>query len=122
MIAGRSRSPTVTICESRRPEYKTRTSFCCRATATVSNTLFASNSEMTQRMKRFKGRDELMRSPSILITFGAFMAITAIAVGQESRPRARDLGLAPGVFEPGHLNAITDVAGVSVGHATLNQG
>ena len=29
----------------------------------------------------------------------------------EPRPRARDLGLAPGVFPPGPLNAITDVAG-----------
>ena len=37
----------------------------------------------------------------------------------EARPRARDLGLAPGVFAPGPLNAITDVSGVSVGHATL---
>jgi len=35
------------------------------------------------------------------------------------RPRARDIGLAPGVFAPGPLNAITDVAGVSVGHSTL---
>jgi D-aminopeptidase len=41
---------------------------------------------------------------------------------EERRPRARDLGLAPGVFEPGRLNAITDVAGVRVGHVTLNEG
>ena len=40
----------------------------------------------------------------------------------ETRPRARDLGLAPGVFEPGPLDAITDVAGVRVGHATLVEG
>jgi D-aminopeptidase len=39
-----------------------------------------------------------------------------------TRPRARDLGLAPGVFEPGPLNAITDVTGVAVGHATLRDG
>ncbi|MFA5908273.1 MAG: P1 family peptidase [Vicinamibacterales bacterium] len=38
-----------------------------------------------------------------------------------ARPRAREIGLAPGVFEPGPLNAITDVAGVSVGQATLIQ-
>jgi D-aminopeptidase len=38
------------------------------------------------------------------------------------RPRARDIGLAPGVFEPGSLNAITDVDGVSVGHLTLSDG
>lgn len=36
-----------------------------------------------------------------------------------ARPRARDLGLAPGVFPPGPLDAITDVAGVRVGQATL---
>jgi D-aminopeptidase len=40
----------------------------------------------------------------------------------EERPRARDLGLAPGVFPPGPLNAISDVAGVRVGHLTLVAG
>jgi len=39
-----------------------------------------------------------------------------------SRPRARDLGIAPGVMEPGPLNAITDVGGVLVGHTTVVQG
>lgn len=38
------------------------------------------------------------------------------------RPRARDLGIAPGVYPPGRLNAITDVAGVLVGHTTLIEG
>jgi D-aminopeptidase len=38
------------------------------------------------------------------------------------RPRARTLGLAPGVFPPGALNAITDVEGVRVGHVTLIEG
>ncbi|MCY7380887.1 MAG: P1 family peptidase [Gemmatimonadaceae bacterium] len=38
---------------------------------------------------------------------------------QTARARARDLGVAPGVFSPGPANAITDVAGVRVGHATL---
>jgi len=40
----------------------------------------------------------------------------------EPRPRARDLGLAPGVFPPGPLNAITDVPGVRVGQTTLVAG
>ena len=48
--------------------------------------------------------------------------ISAPLVAQTPRPRARDIGLAPGVFEPGALNAITDVAGVRVGHTTLIQG
>lgn len=38
------------------------------------------------------------------------------------RPRARDLGIEVGVFPPGPLNAITDVAGVRVGHTTLIEG
>ena len=49
------------------------------------------------------------------------VAITQLSA-QDVRPRARELGLAPGVFEPGARNAITDVSGVSVGHVTLVQG
>jgi len=37
----------------------------------------------------------------------------------EQRPRARDLGVVVGVLSPGKNNAITDVAGVKVGHTTL---
>jgi D-aminopeptidase len=37
----------------------------------------------------------------------------------QTRPRARDLGIQPGVGTPGPLNAVTDVAGVRVGHTTL---
>jgi D-aminopeptidase len=50
------------------------------------------------------------------------LALSTALSAQTDRPRARDLGLKPGVFEPGPLNAITDVAGVSVGHTTLSQG
>jgi D-aminopeptidase len=38
------------------------------------------------------------------------------------RPRARDLGIALGSLPTGPLNAITDVAGVRVGHVTLRRG
>ncbi len=38
------------------------------------------------------------------------------------RPRARELGIVPGSFEPGPWNAITDVPGVRVGHATILSG
>jgi len=38
------------------------------------------------------------------------------------RPRARDIGLAIGVIPAGPLDAITDVAGVRVGHATIIRG
>lgn len=37
-------------------------------------------------------------------------------------PRARDLGIAIGTMTPGPLNAITDVPGVRVGHATVIEG
>lgn len=39
-----------------------------------------------------------------------------------SRPRARDLGIHPGIYSPGQLNAITDVAGVEVGQVTIVRG
>ena len=38
------------------------------------------------------------------------------------RPRARDAGVIVGVLPTGPLNAITDVAGVKVGHTTLIRG
>jgi D-aminopeptidase len=41
---------------------------------------------------------------------------------EEFRPRARDLGICPGRFPTGARNAITDITGVSVGHATLVEG
>ena len=41
---------------------------------------------------------------------------------EHPRPRARELGIAPGLLPTGPLNAITDVPGVAVGHATLREG
>lgn len=49
------------------------------------------------------------------------LCLTTIA-GADERPRARDIGLIVGIFTPGPLNAITDVAGVKVGHATVIKG
>ena len=44
-------------------------------------------------------------------------------LGQDNkRPRARDLGIEVGIFSPGTLNAITDVAGVRVSHVTVENG
>ncbi|HET7707323.1 MAG TPA: P1 family peptidase [Thermoanaerobaculia bacterium] len=50
------------------------------------------------------------------------LLLGAVAAGAETRPRARDIGLSPGILAPGPLNAITDVAGVRVGHATVVRG
>jgi D-aminopeptidase len=48
------------------------------------------------------------------------MIIAEAGMAQEQRPRARDVGVTVGVFATGAHNAITDVAGVRVGHATLD--
>ncbi len=52
--------------------------------------------------------------------------LTAAAAAQSSpagvRPRASDLGLKVGILPPGPLDAITDVAGVKVGQATIIRG
>ena len=50
----------------------------------------------------------------------AFLAV--LLVDAQTRPRASDLGIAPGIYSPGPLNAITDVGGVRVGQVTLNHG
>ena len=50
------------------------------------------------------------------------IAAAAPSVSAQGRVRARDLGVAPGIFKPGVNNAITDVAGVKVGHATIISG
>jgi D-aminopeptidase len=54
------------------------------------------------------------------VGLGLVCLIVTASFGQ--KPRARDLGLKPGVFAPGKLNAITDVAGVKVGQVTLIEG
>jgi D-aminopeptidase len=50
------------------------------------------------------------------------MLTAAPLAGQAQRPRARDLGIVVGVLPSGPLDAITDVAGVRVGHATVTRG
>jgi D-aminopeptidase len=50
----------------------------------------------------------------------AMTSVSSSVAGQ--RARARDLGVKPGVFPAGRLNAITDVAGVRVGHTTVVEG
>ena len=42
--------------------------------------------------------------------------------GKTLRPRARELGIIVGKYEPGKWNAITDVSGVTVGQVTLYEG
>jgi D-aminopeptidase len=59
--------------------------------------------------------------PALLIAITVLVAAPA-GLAQAPRPRARDLGVAPGVFPTGRWNAITDVAGVKVGQTTVIEG
>src|SRR5688572_17483597 len=56
----------------------------------------------------------------LLLAFTLLLA-TANATAS-ARPRARDIGVAPGILAPGALNAITDVAGVRIGHTSVIRG
>lgn len=58
--------------------------------------------------------------PTVLLSIA--LAMTATSSEAQQRVRARDMGVKPGVFQPGKFNAITDVAGVRVGHATVIEG
>ncbi|MGE0352923.1 MAG: P1 family peptidase [Gemmatimonadales bacterium] len=60
-------------------------------------------------------------SVSACICVLAAVAGVSGATAQE-RHRARDLGVAPGIFQPGPHNAITDVTGVRVGQTTVIEG
>jgi D-aminopeptidase len=61
--------------------------------------------------------------PNHAISLTTVLAMTALSTqALAQRARARDLGVKPGVFAPGRLNAITDVAGVRVGQTTVVQG
>jgi D-aminopeptidase len=51
-----------------------------------------------------------------------WLVLAVQATAADERPRARDLGVTPGVMQPGLLDAITDVEGVKVGHVTLIEG
>ena len=58
------------------------------------------------------------RRAALILLASSTVSSTALA---QSKPRARDVGV-PFVGTPGPENAITDVAGVRVGHTTLIRG
>ena len=59
---------------------------------------------------------------AIAVALTSISSVLAQQAEQPHRPRARELGIHPGVYEPGPSNAITDVSGVQVGQVTLVQG
>jgi len=58
----------------------------------------------------------------VLKLIALLLACAAASLVAQSKPRARDLGITPGEYPPGPLNAITDVTGVRVGHTTITRG
>ena len=67
-------------------------------------------------------RPRRLVTAAALFAAGLGLASTSASAQEGSRPRARDVGIAPGIFAPGPYNAITDVEGVLVGHATVREG
>ena len=66
---------------------------------------------------------DLFRVPRSTFRVLLVLALSdASLLAQSPRPRARDLGIVVGVLAPGPLDAITDVAGVRVGHVTIARG
>ena len=59
---------------------------------------------------------------SLLIAITLCLSCLGLAMQKNERPRARGIGLTIGVIPIGPLNAITDVAGVQVGHTTIIRG
>jgi D-aminopeptidase len=58
----------------------------------------------------------------LLVTAAALSVLVSSPAAQTARVRARDLQIVVGTPPTGPLNAITDVAGVLVGHATIVRG
>src|SRR5690606_28898396 len=56
-----------------------------------------------------------------MLVVGALLVAGQVATASE-RPRARDVGVEIGTLPTGALNAIVDVPGVRVGHATVVEG
>jgi D-aminopeptidase len=59
----------------------------------------------------------------LFLTLAFIVGGISISLAQEAagRPRAREAGVLVGTMSPGPLNAITDVAGVRVGHVTVTE-
>ena len=65
----------------------------------------------------------MARGPEVIRILGVLLlALGAAPIAAQQKPRARALGIVVGMLAPGPLDAITDVPGVRVGHATEHAG
>jgi L-aminopeptidase/D-esterase-like protein len=67
------------------------------------------------------GKTMSRRCGRAFVEFALVLCLVTLGAAGQSKPRARDLGV-PFDGTPGALNAITDVAGVEVGHSTIISG
>lgn len=65
---------------------------------------------------------KLMHHGLLVLLCSLMISTTATSQDTPDRPRARDAGVVVGIMPTGPLNAITDVAGVKVGHTTVIEG
>ena len=84
---------------------------------------------MKKFLKKIQSIENLCDTKLLIFTVltGTFLVCSIYSVNVESadsdiRARARDIGIEIGTIPTGTHNAITDVAGVKVGHVTLNEG
>ena len=64
-----------------------------------------------------------MKRLVFVVAMISLLSYCVMTNGQENkRPRAREAGVIVGVLPTGPLNAITDVAGVAIGHTTIVKG
>lgn len=65
----------------------------------------------------------MMQRTAVSLTIIALAAgLFGQTPGNNTRPRARDIGIKIGILKPGESNSITDVAGVKVGQTTIIRG
>jgi len=74
------------------------------------------------RVKHVTSRLATHAKMACLVTVFAWRIEAQTTAAANGPTRARAIGLAPGIFATGRHNAITDVAGVRVGHATIAEG
>lgn len=64
----------------------------------------------------------MISSIKTVVAFSLLLTVMLPQTNSAPRPRARDLGVIPGILPTGKHNAITDVEGVLVGQTTLIKG
>jgi D-aminopeptidase len=73
-------------------------------------------------VKDWSKEESVLRNILLTVASTLILPVSPVQAADDMRPRLRDMGVRIGVFEPGPLNAITDLDGVRVGHRTFIEG